>query len=185
MSGCKPNASYNLDGSIPRARQEAILCNRVPAHGKGLALVLAKVHDRKVAGGQVEQLQRAVAASDHELVLVDLGPGEVVEGIVGVECLLDLDAGGAKAEHEEATITDDSVVSGGRDSKARVVVRRVLDGIRVEARGAEFEHGRHGWLSVCLSVCLVGWSVVRWATYLGRELLRSARTRLGQLDGGD
>jgi hypothetical protein len=37
--------------------------------------VFGKVHDGKVAGGQVEQLEGAVAACDNKLVLVDLGPG--------------------------------------------------------------------------------------------------------------
>jgi hypothetical protein len=51
--------------------------------------VLAEVHDGEIAGrSQVEQLERAITASNHQLVLVDLGPGQIVEGIVGVEALL-------------------------------------------------------------------------------------------------
>ena len=44
-----------------------------------------EVHDWKVVDSQVEEFQRAVTTSDNELVLVDFGPGQIVERIIGVE----------------------------------------------------------------------------------------------------
>lgn len=47
--------------------------------------MFVKVHDGKVVDTEVKELERAIATSDNELVLVDFRPGEVVERVVGVE----------------------------------------------------------------------------------------------------
>ena len=47
--------------------------------------MFVKVHDGKVVDAEVKELERAIAASDNELVLVDFRPGEVVERVVCVE----------------------------------------------------------------------------------------------------
>ena len=47
--------------------------------------MLVKVHDGEVVDAEVKQLERAITASDNELVLVDFGPRQVVESVVGVE----------------------------------------------------------------------------------------------------
>jgi hypothetical protein len=44
-----------------------------------------KVHNWKIIHAQVEELQRPITASDNQLVLVDLGPGQVVKRIVCIE----------------------------------------------------------------------------------------------------
>ncbi len=77
--------AYNFDGAVPGAGDECVLGDWVPADGKGLALVFVKVHDGKVVDAEIKELQRAIAASDDELVLVDFGPGEIVKRIVCVE----------------------------------------------------------------------------------------------------
>jgi hypothetical protein len=129
--------------------------------------VLVKVHDGELIYAEVEELERAIATGDDELVLVDLGPGEVIEGIVGIEPggahasatghvgggmetwggplrLLDLDALRGQAKGEEASVADDAKVGRGGDGDARVVVGRVLDGVGIVALGAELEHRSHG-----------------------------------------
>lgn len=40
--------------------------------------MFVKVHDGKVVDTKVKELQRAISASDNDLVLVDFRPGEVV-----------------------------------------------------------------------------------------------------------
>ena len=47
--------------------------------------MLMEIHDGKLINPQVEKLDRAIAAGCDELVLVDLGPSEVVQGIIRVE----------------------------------------------------------------------------------------------------
>lgn len=47
--------------------------------------MFVKVHDGKVVDTEVKELERAIAASDNKLVLVDFRPGEVVERVVCVE----------------------------------------------------------------------------------------------------
>lgn len=81
----RPRWRPDLHRAVPRAREEAVLGHRVPAHGEGLALVLVEVHHREVVDAQVEELEGPVAARRHQLVLVDLGPRQVVERIVGIE----------------------------------------------------------------------------------------------------
>lgn len=63
--------------------------------------MLMEVHDGKVVDAEVEELEGAVAARDDELVLVDLGPGKVVEGVVCVEAV-----GGARARIVSAPLLD-------------------------------------------------------------------------------
>lgn len=47
--------------------------------------MLVEAHDGEFVYIDIEELDGPVSASGEELVLVDLGPGEVVLGIVGVE----------------------------------------------------------------------------------------------------
>lgn len=47
--------------------------------------MLVEVHDWELVDAEVEELERPIAASRDELILIDLGPGQVVERIVGVE----------------------------------------------------------------------------------------------------
>ena len=47
--------------------------------------MLVKVHDGKIIDSQVKELERPIAAGNNQLVLVDLGPGQVIERIVRVE----------------------------------------------------------------------------------------------------
>lgn len=47
--------------------------------------MFVKVHNWKVIHTQVEQFQRPITTSGNQLVLVDLGPGQVVERIVRIE----------------------------------------------------------------------------------------------------
>ena len=49
-----------------------------------------------------------------------------------------------EAQAKEPAIPNNTIVRGRCDSNARVVVRGIFDGVGVEARRAEFEHGRHG-----------------------------------------
>lgn len=79
--------TYNLDGSIPRAGDEGVLRCLVPEYRECLPLVLVIVHDRVRVDAYVEKLDGAIAACHEELVLVDLGPGQVVQRIVGVEAI--------------------------------------------------------------------------------------------------
>ena len=50
--------------------------------------MLVEVHEREVRHTGVEQLDGAIAASHHKLVLVGLRPGDVVLRVVGVKPVL-------------------------------------------------------------------------------------------------
>lgn len=47
--------------------------------------MLMEDHDGKLLHANVKELERSIAASNHELVLVNLGPGKVVYRIVCIE----------------------------------------------------------------------------------------------------
>lgn len=47
--------------------------------------MLMEEHDGKLLHANVEELKGSVAASNHELVLVEFGPGQVIYRIVGIE----------------------------------------------------------------------------------------------------
>jgi hypothetical protein len=69
---------YNLDGPVPGARNKGIFVYRVPANRKGLSLVFMEIHDGEIIQSEIKQLQGSISASCDELILVDLGPGEVI-----------------------------------------------------------------------------------------------------------
>lgn len=46
-----------------------------------------KVHDGEVIDAEIKELQRPISAGGYQLILVDLGPSQVVERIVRVETL--------------------------------------------------------------------------------------------------
>lgn len=50
--------------------------------------MLMEDHDGKFLRPNVEELEGAVTACNNELVLVDLGPGQVIYRIVGIEAAL-------------------------------------------------------------------------------------------------
>lgn len=77
--------AYDFDCAVPGAGNKCVFSDGVPADGKGLALVFVKVHDGKVVDAEVKELEGAIAACDNELILVDFGPGEVVERVICVE----------------------------------------------------------------------------------------------------
>lgn len=64
--------AHELHSSIPRARDEAILGDGVPADGESLAFVLMEIHHGKVVNPEVEEFDRPIAACDNHLVLIDL-----------------------------------------------------------------------------------------------------------------
>lgn len=111
-------STYKFDGAIPGTRDEAVLGDGIPANRKRFPLVFVEVHDREVLHPQVEELDGAIAASDNELILVELRPGKIVLGIVCLKGLFALDAGCAQAQAEEATVADDAIVGGSGDSEA-------------------------------------------------------------------
>jgi hypothetical protein len=80
-------ATYDFHGPIPRARAECVLCHQVPVHGKHLAAVALPGLHGKLVQADVEELDGAVAAGYDQLVLVQLGPGEIVNGILCVEAV--------------------------------------------------------------------------------------------------
>lgn len=144
--------THNLDRAVPGARRKRVLGHGAPIDRKDLALVLVQVCDGKLVDSQVKELDGAVAARDHQLVLVDLRPGQVVLGVVCQKLLLSYDALRRQPQHEELAVADDAKVCRRRHGHARVVVRRVLHRVRVEARRAELEHRRHGFLLLVLAL---------------------------------
>lgn len=54
-------------------------------HGEDFPVVLFPRLDREFVEADVEELDGAVAGGDDDLVFVDLGPGEVEEGVLGVK----------------------------------------------------------------------------------------------------
>lgn len=80
-----PGSTYDFDGSIPRARGEGIFGDWTPRHRECFSLMFMEVRHGKFVNIHIVELNRAIAACGQQLVLVDLGPGEVILGIVGVE----------------------------------------------------------------------------------------------------
>lgn len=72
-------------GAVPATRTEAILGHEVPIHAEHFSVMFFIVLDGEVVECAVEELDTAVARRREDLVLVDFGPGEIVEGILGCE----------------------------------------------------------------------------------------------------
>lgn len=81
----KKSLPYNLDRSIPRARSKGVFGDGTPSDSIRLTLVFVEVHDREFVHIDIEELYRPISTGGKQLILVDLGPGEVILGIVGVE----------------------------------------------------------------------------------------------------
>ena len=137
----RPLRRPNLDRPIPATRQELVLGDEVPLHGKDLASVLLPGRDGEAVHADVEELDAAVAARGQELVLVRLAPRRVEEAVLRFEILFYLDPGGGQVEDEEAPVADEAEVCACRDAEAVVEEGGVFYGVGVEALGAEFEHG--------------------------------------------
>lgn len=84
----RESCAYNLYCAVPRARGKRVFGDGAPGHGKGLTLVLVKVHDGEVGDVCVVQLDGAIAAGHQQLVLVELRPREIILGVVCVESFL-------------------------------------------------------------------------------------------------
>lgn len=85
--GAGPFTAYHFDRAVPGAGAEAVFCDEVPVHGEDLSVVLLPRLDGEFVEADVEELDGPVAGGDDDLVLVAFGPGEVVEGVLGVEPL--------------------------------------------------------------------------------------------------
>ncbi len=92
--------------------------------------MLVVVHDGEIVDGHVEEFDGAIAPGHEQLVLVELGPGEIILGIVGVVAvtgepsalaespgekegdlhLLDLGPGGGQAQDEEPAVAHDAKI---------------------------------------------------------------------------
>jgi hypothetical protein len=70
------------NSAVPTAGAEAIFCHKVPVHTKHLPTVFLPVHDREIIGGCVVELDAAITRRSQDLVLVDFGPGKVIEGVL-------------------------------------------------------------------------------------------------------
>lgn len=77
--------TYNLDCAVPRTGDKVVLGDGIPGGSKSFALMLMEDHDWELPHADIEELERSIAASNHELVLVDLGPGQVIYRIVCIE----------------------------------------------------------------------------------------------------
>ncbi|KAB8345884.1 hypothetical protein FH972_022939 [Carpinus fangiana] len=133
----------DLDGAVPAGAEEVALRGQVPMHAVDLAAVGAPLGDGELGDADVVELDGAVARGCEQLVLVRLGPGEVVEGVLGVEVLLLLDTLGGQAEDVEPAVADDAKVLAGGHGHAAVIEGRVFGCKALEAGGAEFKHD--GW----------------------------------------
>lgn len=86
----RQRAGYNFDCAVPRTRDKGVFGDWIPTDGKRLALVFVKVHDGEFVDAEVIELERAIAARDNELILVDFGPGEIVKRVVCVKAASDV-----------------------------------------------------------------------------------------------
>lgn len=82
--------TYDFDCSIPRARGESVFGDGAPCYRKRFPLVLVEVHYGKLIDINIVKLYGTIAASDQELIFVDLRPSQVILGIVRVEAELDI-----------------------------------------------------------------------------------------------
>lgn len=77
--------TYDFHGAVPGARAECVFCNQVPVDGEHFSHVLLPRLDGKFVKTDIEELDRAVACSYHDLVLVRFGPRKIVEGVLSVK----------------------------------------------------------------------------------------------------
>ena len=77
--------TYDFDSAVPRARAERILRDEVPMHSVHFSVVFLPRLDGKFVETDIEEFDGAVAGCDQDLILVALGPGEVVEGVLRVK----------------------------------------------------------------------------------------------------
>ncbi len=78
-------ATYNLDTPVPGTRAEGVFPNQVPVNSEHLPLMFLPRLDRELVQPDIEQLYRPIARGNNELVLMRLGPGQIVESILCIE----------------------------------------------------------------------------------------------------
>ena len=83
------NRTHHLDSAVPGAGAELVLVDEVPVDGEDFAVVLLPGLDGELFQTKVEELYRAIAGGDEDLVLMRLGPGEVEKGVLGIEPVSD------------------------------------------------------------------------------------------------
>lgn len=77
--------TYDFYGTVPGAGAECVFADEIPVDGEDFALVLLPGLNGEVVDADVEELDGAIAGCDDELVFMGFGPGEIVEGVLGVE----------------------------------------------------------------------------------------------------
>lgn len=135
--------------------------------GEDFTIVLLPGLDGEFVQADVEELYRTIAGRDEDLVLVRLRPGEVEEGVLGIEpgvpdvfshhglssigdsiwtgaiALLPFfgnDALGRQAQYVEAAIAHEAEIRCRGYGDARIEEGGVFDGVAIETLSAVFEH---------------------------------------------
>jgi hypothetical protein len=75
----------DADGAVPARGAEGVFCDKVPRDAEDFAIVFLPVLDGKVVERAIEELDAAVAGGGEDLVLVNFGPGEIVERVLSCE----------------------------------------------------------------------------------------------------
>ena len=70
---------------VPATRAETVFGDKIPVNAEDFAIMFFPVLDGIVGDIGVEELDATVAGGCEELVFVDFGPAEVVEGVLGCE----------------------------------------------------------------------------------------------------
>lgn len=81
----KKGTKYNFNSPIPRTRAENIFRDQVPMHGINLLLMLLPRLDGKLIKSYIKKFDGPITSGDHDLILVDFRPGDIVECILRVE----------------------------------------------------------------------------------------------------
>lgn len=150
-------------GAIPAARAEAVLCNQVPVHAEDFAVVLFPVLHGEVVQVAIKELHTTITRASQNLVLIDLRPRKIIEGILGGEpagyersvsrgisearCTTEPlpfhrhNAIWGQFKDKQASISNQTKIGRRCDRQLIVEEGRVFDRAAVEALGSEAEHG--------------------------------------------
>ena len=128
-------------------------------HRKDLPLVLLPRPHRKLIQSDIEELDGAIARRHDHLVLVRLGPGEIVERVLSLEPatpsadsshvnlrmrsaapFLNHDPIGRQSQDVKPSVPDEPKISRCGDCETGVEEWRVFDGVAIEALSAKLEH---------------------------------------------
>ena len=70
------------DSAVPTAGAETIFCYQVPVYTEDFPIMFFPVHDRKIIGRRIVELDATITRCGEDLVLMNFRPGKIIEGVL-------------------------------------------------------------------------------------------------------